>query len=210
MRRERGPVVVVGKHSSYWDVPLVGICAWRMYRSIPRFEMGSFVGYPLLGRFGWLFRLLGAFPVMRAKDLLRLKRRTGRSKDELSGIMRGINQAAAQMRDGVLRDDGVFCFFPEGARNKEAVGRLRSRHEIEEAIELARTDATIHVQPIICEFGPKPKVCVPFIVRRQVRIKILDPIPLQSTTTDEVLKQVDEGIRSNWNPPAHFSGSGGS
>lgn len=197
-RRAKGPAVIVGKHSSYWDVPITGILGWLMYRSIPRFEMGSFVGYALLGKLEWLFRLLGGFPVMRAKDILRLKHMTGRSREELSGIMKSVNDEARDLRREIFETQGVFCFFPEGARSKETVGRMRSHHEIDEAIEVAREHPLLHVQPIICEFGPKPRFFVPFIVRRPVTVRILDPISLNDTTTQEVLGLVDAGIRANW------------
>ncbi len=197
-RQARGPAVIVGKHSSYWDVPITGIRGWMMYRSIPRFEMGSFVGYALLGKLEWLFRLLGGFPVMRAKDILRLKHITGGSRAEVSEVMKSVNNEAKRMRREVFESEGVFCFFPEGARNKAAVGRMRSRHEIDEAIEFAREHPTFHVQPIICEFGPSPRFRIPFLIRRTVQVVILDPIPLTNTTTQEVLEAVDAGIRANW------------
>ena len=197
----RVPVILAGKHCHYWDVPLLASVSRRCVGKSPFFEMGTFQGYPILGRVTWLLRAIGGFPVMRSKDVLRLKHQTGKSRAELSKVMREINEAAADKRREILRRGQALCFFPEGTRDPDGIGRLRARQEVDEAIAQDEAEGLgIQLVPVFPVFGPKPSFPIPFIRRTPVDVIILDPISLKGRETTELLEEVASLMREHWRP----------
>lgn len=195
------PALLLGKHCSYWDIPLISTGVKKWYRTIPFFEMGSFHGYAVLGKVRWILKLWGGFEVMRSKDLLRLKHITKKSRAELREVMNEVNAAAAKKRAAIFRSHQTMCFFPEGARDKEAVARLRSTYEVAEAIEQAKQEnLAIQIRPVVPCYGPKPKFFIPYICRREVVIRLLDPIDFEGRSAEEVLDSARQAMEAHWTP----------
>jgi 1-acyl-sn-glycerol-3-phosphate acyltransferase len=85
----KGPVIVAANHRSMWDVPIHVVACPRPVTFMAKSELYK---NRLLG---WLWRVLGGFPVRR----------------EISDI-RAIDTALA-----VLDRDEVLCLYPEGTRS---------------------------------------------------------------------------------------------
>ena len=101
-----------------------------MTRARPYFQMGSFIGYPVLGPLVPLLRRLGGFCVMRPKEVLRLKGRRGWDRDRARAMMRTVNEEAEKVRLSVLRSAGTLVVFPEGTRDDAHVRPMASDLEI--------------------------------------------------------------------------------
>jgi 1-acyl-sn-glycerol-3-phosphate acyltransferase len=84
-----GPVILAANHRSMWDVPIHGVASPRPVTFMAKKELFK---NPVLG---WLWRVLGGFPVRR----------------EISDI-RAIDTALA-----VLERGEVLCLYPEGTRS---------------------------------------------------------------------------------------------
>ena len=193
------PALVMAKHVNAYDIPLVADTVWRLTGEPPYFEMGTFYGYKVLGPMSGFLRKLGGFPVMRPKDVLRLRRGEGMTRDQVSTMMRDVNDRAVAMRAEILRRGHVLSFFPEGTRSADEVLELRSRHEVEEALELVETEGIdIHVVPIFPCFGARPRFRIPWLVRTPVTVKVLDPIPLKGRTVDDVIAEVSALMKQHW------------
>lgn len=194
-----GPVVLMGKHVSNWDIPLSSRAVRKYIGNYPHYEMGSFHGYPVLGKITALLKWCGGFPVMRAKDLLRLKHTTGESKESLRALMKQVNDEAAETRRGVLRENQSVCFFPEGTRDKNAVNKLRSTHEVEEALTLRREEGLrVRFAVVIPCYGPKPGFFIPFIKRRPVTVKFFGLEIEDNLTPHQVLDEAKKLFDANW------------
>jgi len=87
---ERGPVIVVANHVSYWDPIAVGSALPRHVFFMAKKELFS---YPVLGH---ILRWLGAFPVNRGRP----------------------DRAALKRAFTLLKDGEVLGIFPEGTRSK--------------------------------------------------------------------------------------------
>lgn len=87
---QKGPVLVIANHISYWDPVVVGIA---LNREVHFMGKGELFAYPVLG---FLLKKLRAFPLHRERtDIASLKRALA------------------------LLDEGkVVCIFPEGTRSK--------------------------------------------------------------------------------------------
>lgn len=189
VKRRRGPAVLPGKHRSYWDISAISIVARRYYKTFPHFEMGTFYGYPMLGRVQWMCERYGAFKVMRAKDLIRLKHGTGLKKSELMEIMKATNDEAARCRDWVLRNGRALVYFPEGGRTNE-LAEFKSEHEMREAIDLVNEGLDITVQPIVPVYGKRPPLLIPFIWKRPLTVHMLAPVDIRGRTVDDVFAEI--------------------
>lgn len=201
MSRRAGPALLVGKHASYWDITFCSIAARRIFRTFPHFEMGTFFGYPLLGRVQFLFERYGSFTVMRPKDLIRIKHATGKSKEELSKMMQEVNDAAAAARRWVLESGRAMVYYPEGGRSSK-MQSFRSKHEMQEAIDFVNTGRHAVIFPIVMIYDPAPRVRIPFLIRRNVTVHILEPIDVKGRTADDVLDEIHKKMSVIWTPEA--------
>ncbi|MFT7620057.1 MAG: 1-acyl-sn-glycerol-3-phosphate acyltransferase [Planctomycetota bacterium] len=196
---ERGPILVIGKHVSNWDIPVISRAVRKLVGNFPHFEMGSFHGYAVLGKVIVFLKWCGGFPVMRSKDLMRLRHTSGQSKEELRQLMRDVNEEAAEVRRQVIREGQAMCFFPEGTRDRSKVNRLRSVHEVEEALELIEKEGVnVRIVPIIPCYGRKPKPFIPFLRRRPVVVKMLPPLSTEGRSAREVLAEAQILIEAHW------------
>ncbi|MDY6029543.1 MAG: lysophospholipid acyltransferase family protein [Acidaminococcaceae bacterium] len=86
---KEGPLVLASNHISLLDPPVIGTCANRKVHFMAKQEL--FV--PVLG---YIYRLLGAFPVRRG----------------------GADRAAIKQGIDILQSGEVLAIFPEGTRSK--------------------------------------------------------------------------------------------
>lgn len=86
---KEGPLVIASNHLSLLDPPVIGTCADRKVHFMAKKEL--FV--PVLG---YIYRLLGAFPVKRG----------------------GADKAAIKQGIDILQKGEVLAIFPEGTRSK--------------------------------------------------------------------------------------------
>jgi 1-acyl-sn-glycerol-3-phosphate acyltransferase len=200
-RELSGPALVLGKHASYWDIPMVARGMRTCLRGVyPWYEMASFHGYPLLGRLIWFMRLNGGFPVMRPKDLIRLKRGGITDKAELRAVMKGVNDEAAATRRRVFEKGDAVCYFPEGTRDPDRVLPLRSFHEIEEALAFAaETGRPVVLLPVLPCYGTKPRSP---LGRRKVIVKVLDPLETEERSAASILADAQSRFDAAWLSPA--------
>ena len=184
----KGPVLVLGKHVSNWDIPMTSRAIRKFVGNFPHYEMGSFHGYPILGRVITFLKWCGGFPVMRATDILRLRHTSGQSKEELRQLMARVNEQAAETRRNVLREGQTVVFFPEGTRDRKNVNKLRSIHEVEEALALRQDEGLdVRIVVIVPCYGPKPSPFIPFLRRRPVVVKMLPPINPEGKSARDIL-----------------------
>ncbi|HYC77627.1 MAG TPA: 1-acyl-sn-glycerol-3-phosphate acyltransferase, partial [Planctomycetota bacterium] len=164
-----GAVVLAAKHGSSWDIPLMSRLARRALGRRAYFQMGSFIGYPVLGPLVPLLRRCGGFCVMRPKEILRLRRR-GSSRDALHALMDRVNREATETRRAVLETGGVLVFFPEGSRDATQVLPLKADREITTAVDLRFEGVASTLWPIVLSYGSKRRWR-----RRRVIVEALDP-----------------------------------
>lgn len=192
----RGPVLIAAKHASSWDIPLLSRVARRALGRRAYFQMGSFVGYRLLGRIVPFMRRCGGFCVMRPKEILRLRKREGLSRDAIHARMEEVNRAAEATRRAVLEEGGVLVFFPEGSRDATQVLPLKATHELATAVELRFSGTASTIWPVVLSFGPKRG-----LLRRRVRIDCLEPIPVAGVSPEPLGAAIERRFRERWLAP---------
>jgi 1-acyl-sn-glycerol-3-phosphate acyltransferase len=87
---QKGPVLVIANHFSYWDPVVVGSALGRQVHFMAKSNLFS---YPVLG---FLISKLGAFPVDR----------------------RRIDRTSLKRALSLLDEGKIVCIFPEGTRSK--------------------------------------------------------------------------------------------
>ncbi len=194
-KNPRGPVLLAAKHGSSWDIPLLSRVAREALGRRAYFQMGSFVGYSILGRIVPFMRWCGGFCVMRPKELRRLKRRQELGRDELHARMERVNRAAEATRRAVLEEGGVLVFFPEGTRNDSEVLPLKATNEIATAVELRFVGVASTIWPVVISYGPKSG-----FFRRRVRIECLDPLPVAGVTPEPLCAEIERRFRAAFLP----------
>lgn len=188
-----GPVLVCAKHSSWIDVPLLADWVRKLRGDMPRFQMGSFVGYRVLRLLVPLLKRLGGFPVMRPKEVLRLRGRWDRER--VKEFMQQVNARAEESRREVLRSGGALVVFPEGTRDPDRVRPLRSDLELRTAAALRPEGIDVTVWPVVLSYGS------PRLGRRPVLVEFLDAFPVGDLGPGEVLDRLEACFRDRWIPP---------
>jgi hypothetical protein len=157
--------------------------------------MGSFTGYRLLGPLAPLLVRLGAFRVMRPKEVLRLRARPGWDRERARARMSEVNDLAEQSRREILRRGGMIVVFPEGTRDAGAVRPLRSEHEIASAVALRAEGIETTLWPALLSYGPRR------LFRRRLEIDLLEPFALGDRTARDVLELLGRLFHAGWKPP---------
>jgi 1-acyl-sn-glycerol-3-phosphate acyltransferase len=191
----RGAVLVCAKHGSGLDVPAMADFGWRARRSRSYFEMGSFVGYPVLGSIVPLMRRCGGFPVMRPKEVLRLRNRPGWSRETALARMAEVNAEAERIREQIFRAGELLVVFPEGTRDDSRVRPIASEAEIETACRVAAEGIPVSVWPVVISYGPRKRF------RRRLVIEAFEPFDA-SVGAPEVQARVQAVFAERWIPPA--------
>lgn len=191
----RGPVLVCAKHCKGADIPIIGVVSRRARGVIPFFQMGSFIGYRVFGALRPIFQRLGAFPVVRPKEALRLRKRKGWSKERAIAMMHEVNAAAEDVRRTVLRKGGTLIVFPEGTRDATQVLPLKSDLEVRSALALRAEGVTTQVWPVVVSYGP------PRWWRRQVLLEFRPAFTLSSDDPAPVLDRLAQIFVEHWVPP---------
>jgi 1-acyl-sn-glycerol-3-phosphate acyltransferase len=168
-RWPEGPLLVCAKHGSSFDVPLLAGLAWRKRRTRPHFQMGAFVGYPVLGRIVPLLRRLGGFPVLRPKEVRRLAGAGEGGRDAALRRMRDINSEAERTRAAILDSGGILVVFPEGTRDASMLRPLRATVEFDSAHAALSRGRPVRILPVLIRYGPRT------VVRRSVAVRVLPP-----------------------------------
>lgn len=189
-----GATLILAKHASSWDIPLVADHARRRLGKRAYFQMGSFVGYRVLGPLVPILRALGGFSVMRPKEVRRLQQ-GGMERRAALERMREVNQAAEAGRRGLLERGEALVVFPEATRNDTEVLPLRSELELSSALEVVTAGTPVMVWPIMLAFGPRGG-------RRRVLLRELEPFHLGAgDTARAVLDRIEVAYRASWVPP---------
>ncbi len=189
-------VLLAGKHASAHDIVLLGVLSFRRTGRRPFFQMGSFIGYRVLGRVKPIMRWVGGFEVMRPKEVRRLAKTPGWDRSAALEHMREVNDRAESVRRAVLTEGGVLAVFPEGTRDSERVRELSSELEVRSALAIAAEGRDVVVWPVSVAMGR------PRLLRRPMTVDFLEPFPLRSgTSPGEVLSRIDDSWRERWKPP---------
>lgn len=193
----RGPVLLAAKHASSFDITVLAAFGQRLQRRRPYFQMGSFVGYRILGAITPLLRRLGGFAVMRPKDVRRLVQRSGLEKREALEVMKRTNEEAEATRRTLLRDSETLVVFPEGTRAADHVAPLKATLEIDSALALVREEGlTVDVWPVVISMGRKRWF------RRPMRVDYRPAFRLEAGQDAEaVLQRIAREFDEHWVAP---------
>lgn len=190
-----GAVVVCAKHGTGLDIPILADFCGRHLGRRPHFQMGSFIGYPVLGLMVPFMKCLGGFPVMRPKEVLRLKHRKGWDRERVVRRMNEVNDAAERMRESVLRSGGALVVFPEGTRDADRLRPLTSETEVATAVRVAAGGVPVRIWPVMFAYGPRR------FFRRPLLVTALPPFEISGNDPGAVLARVEAAFRSAWKPP---------
>lgn len=156
---DREPYVMVCNHLSQADIPLISNLPWDM-KWVAKKELFSI---PVVG---WMMRMAGDIAVDRGSA---------------SSGARTIYRAGKRLESG----SSVF-FFPEGTRSRSGNLKRFSRGAFELAVRYG-----VPVLPMVIDGTQNclPKKSWKFGEARQIRLKILDPVPVKGR--GEGREQVD-------------------
>lgn len=192
-----GAVLLCAKHGTSFDIPLLADFTWTQRHSRPYFQMGSFVGYRVLGLLGPVLRRLGGFPVMRPKEALRLKSRLGLDREAALARMQEVNRGAEATREAVLRAGEVLVVFPEGTRDDARLRPVASTLELETALRAAADGVRVAIWPVVLSYGPRR------FFRRHLVIDAQPPFPAPASlaAAAEVKARIEAVFARHWVPP---------
>ncbi|MSR74171.1 MAG: 1-acyl-sn-glycerol-3-phosphate acyltransferase [Planctomycetes bacterium] len=193
-----GPVLLCAKHASAFDILLLGHLSRTRMRRLPHFQMGSFIGYRLLGPLSPLLCRLGGFPVMRPKEVRRLAERSGDRAAALE-TMRRVNAVAEDTRREVLASGGVLVVFPEGTRDAGALRGMKGTLEVESALAVLMAGIPVCVVPTAISYARKR------LFRRRVVVEFCPGfVPQITDSAASVLARVQAALEAHWIPPAQM------
>lgn len=163
---DRRPYVIVCNHLSQADIPLISNLPWEM-KWVAKKELFD---TPVIG---WMMKLAGDISVDR--KALNRRRKT-------------LNAAGSY-----LSKHCSVIFFPEGTRSRN--GKLNSFTN--GAFELAINEQT-PVLPLVID---GTQTCLPkrswkFGTARHIKLKVLEPVPVDSYTSEDVV-QLKQKVRNS-------------
>jgi len=195
--RPQTGVIVCAKHAGAVDIPILSDAVRRLTARRPYFQMGSFIGYPVLGLLRPLLLRLGGFCVMRPKEVRRLSRGRGMDRESALARMRVVNDQAEQIRQAILSQGESLVVFPEGTRDAARVGPLVSQLEIRSALSVAARGTQVEVWPVTISISPKR------FLRRYALVAFHDPFLLDpALEPPEVLTRIADIFAEEWVPPS--------
>lgn len=166
---EKGAVLVVPNHKSYWDPPLTG-AAFRK-RRISFMAKSELFRNPL---FGALIRYLGAFPVKR-------------NSADLSAMRRSVKE---------IRDGKALCIFPEGGiRRKKGLGRF---HPGMAFLAILTGTPVIPVAIAGSADLPWKKEPLAVLVGKPIPVKKGKPDNRNTTALDDLVKNRIQTMLDDW------------
>lgn len=189
-------VLLAAKHVSSFDISVLADLAKRLAGRRPYYQMGSFVGYRILGSITPFLRRLGGFAVMRPKDLRRLVAKAGLTREQAIATMREVNQSAEARRQELLRAGEILVVYPEGTRSPDAVLPLKATTEIDSALTVLREGGRVLIWPVVLSFAPSQRW------RRPADFHFLRPFELtKEHSAEEVLATLEGLFHAHWIPP---------
>lgn len=166
---EKGAVLVVPNHKSYWDPPLAG-AAFRK-RRICFMAKSELFRNPL---FGALIRYLGAFPVKR-------------DSADMSAVRRSL---------GVIREGKALCIFPEGGiYRKKGLGRF---HPGMAFLAVLTGTPVIPVAIAGSRSLPWKKEPLAVLIGRPIPVKKEKPNDKNTAALDDLVKERIEKMLDSW------------
>ena len=153
---DRHPYVMVSNHLSNADIPVISNLPWDM-KWVAKKEL---FGIPFVG---WMMRMAGDIPVDRRDP-----------RSQISTLKKAVN---------CLRNRCSVMFFPEGTRSRSGkLGRFTKG-----AFHLAIREK-VPVLPLVIDDTQNclPKKSWKFGYAPDIRLKVLDPIPVDGLTEDDV------------------------
>lgn len=153
---DRNPYVIVSNHMSNADIPVISNLPWEM-KWMAKKEL---FGIPFVG---WLMKMAGDIPVDRRDP-----------RSQISTLKKAVSY---------LRNDCSVMFFPEGTRSRTGnLGKFTNG-----AFHLAIREQ-VPVLPLVIDGTQNclPKKSWKFGYAPKVRLKILDPIPVDGLTGEDV------------------------
>ncbi|MDX1636525.1 MAG: lysophospholipid acyltransferase family protein [Balneolaceae bacterium] len=152
----RTPFVVVSNHLSNADIPVISNLPWEM-KWIAKKELFE---VPFSG---WMMKMAGDIPVNRRDP-----------RSQISTLKQAVTY---------LRNDCSVMFFPEGTRSRTGkLGRFTNG-----AFHLAVREQ-VPVLPLVIDGTQQclPKNSWKFGPAPEIKLKVLDPVPVEGLTSDDV------------------------
>ncbi len=187
-----GPVFLAAKHSSAFDIGILSSIVWGRRREAPYFQMGSFEGYPILGLITPVLKRLGAFCVMRPKDVRRVRTRREISNEAALEIMRRVNDDADRARASVFARGRLLIVFPEGTRDAAVLRPLPSAQEFETAHEAVAAGIPVTIMPVSIRFAP------PRWWWRRVHVEVLPGFAPEPGGAEATRLRVEKALIEGW------------
>lgn len=153
---DRTPYVVVSNHLSNADIPVISNLPWEM-KWMAKKEL---FGIPFVG---WMMKMAGDIPVDRRDP-----------RSQISTLKTAVSY---------LRNNCSIMFFPEGTRSRSGkLGRFTNG-----AFHLAIREQ-IPVLPLVIDGTQNclPKKSWKFGHAPKITLKVLDPVPVEGLTGDDV------------------------
>lgn len=162
---DRTPFVVVSNHLSNADIPLISNLPWEM-KWIAKKELFE---VPFSG---WMMKMAGDIPVNRRDP-----------RSQISTLKQAVQY---------LRNDCSVMFFPEGTRSRSGkLGRFTNG-----AFHLAIREQ-VPILPLVIDGTQQclPKNSWKFGSAPSIYLKVLDPVPVEGLTSDDV-EELTQQVRS--------------
>ena len=161
---DKGGVLLVSNHQSYLDPVLLGV---RIRRPLSYMAKSELFKNPA---FGWLIRLLGAFPIKQG-----------------GSVVGAVKESIARLHEG-----HALNIFPEGSRTE--TGKLMP---LERGVALVIRKAKVPVVPVVIDGAFDAWPCSRKMFRpARIRMIYGKPLDMSSMDRDQILQTIDGAFRS--------------